>query len=184
MEVAIPVRTDNLFPLLATRYFTGISAVVFLLGITAAAYSSADSALTALTTSFCIDFLGFRQETFQERTTMRRAIHFLFSFLLFCVILIFNSINDQSVITSIFIAAGYTYGPLLGLFSFGILTSYELKDRLVPVVCLIAPVISYIINLNSEAWLSGYKFGFEILMLNGLLTFLGLLLVKKSKNTR
>ena len=177
--IAIPTRSDNLFPFLAVNEFSTIAAVTFLLGITAAAYSSADSALTALTTSFCVDFLGFKPENYANRKKLRISVHLGFSILLFFVILIFQAINDQSVINSIFTAAGYTYGPLLGLFAFGIFTQYELKDRFVPIICVASPILSFIINLNSEAWLGGYKFGFEILMLNGLLTFLGLLFIRK-----
>lgn len=179
IQVAIPARTDFLFPELAINHFSAIGAVVFLLGITAAAYSSADSALTALTTSFCVDFLGFSPKNYKEKKTLRKLVHLGFSFLLFLVILVFQAINDQSVISAVFTAAGYTYGPLLGLFALGIFTKLELKDRLVPYVCLAAPVISYIINLNSVEWLGGYKFGFEILILNGLLTFGGLLIIRK-----
>lgn len=177
--IAIPERSDNLFPFLAVNEFSTIAAVTFLLGITAAAYSSADSALTALTTSFCVDFLGFKPDNYSANRTLRIGVHFGFSILLFIVILIFQAINDESVINSIFIAAGYTYGPLLGLFSFGILTKYKLKDHLTPWVCLISPVLSYVININSESWLGGYKFGFEILILNGLLTFFGLLIIRQ-----
>ncbi len=178
-QLAIPARTDYLFPQLAIGHFHTLGAVVFLLGITAAAYSSADSALTALTTSFCVDFLGFNKENYGERKKMRIGIHLGFSMLLFVVIIIFQALNDQSVITAVFVAAGYTYGPLLGLFSFGILTKWELNDKYVPFVCLLSPIVSYIINVNSVEWLGGYKFGFEILILNGLLTFLGLMLIKK-----
>ena len=180
--IEIPARTDSLYPILATQHFALIGGVVFLLGITAAAYSSADSALTALTTSFCVDFLGFKSENYHSKTTTRKWVHFGFSIILFGVILIFNSINDQSVITSIFVAAGYTYGPLLGLFSFGILTKRKLKDQWVMIVCVAAPVMSYIINRNSIDWLWGYKFGFEILILNGILTFLGLWMISSSSS--
>ncbi|MEQ8474243.1 MAG: sodium:solute symporter [Marinoscillum sp.] len=175
----IPERTDYLFPELAINHFPTFGAIVFLLGITAAAYSSADSALTALTTSFCVDFLGFTPKNYHEKKTLRKVVHFGFSLILFVVILIFQAINDQSVITAVFVAAGYTYGPLLGLFTLGIFTKVKVKDHLVPYVCLASPAISYIINLNSVAWLGGYKFGFEILILNGLLTFVGLLAIRK-----
>jgi len=180
--IDIPARTDSLYPLLATEHFALIGGVLFLLGIIAAAYSSADSALTALTTSFCVDFLGFKPANFHEKVPVRRWVHFGFSIVLFLAILGFNAINDQSVITSIFVAAGYTYGPLLGLFSFGILTKRSLKDTWVPLICILSPIISYIINLNSVAWLGGYKFGFEILILNGLLTFLGLWAISRQNS--
>jgi len=181
--ISIPLRTDSLYPILATQHFTQFGGILFLLGIIAAAYSSADSALTALTTSFCVDFLGFKQENFQEKTTTRKWVHFGFSIVLFLAILAFNSINDQSVITSIFVAAGYTYGPLLGLFSFGILTKRNLKDARVPLICILCPVLSYVVNLNSVNWLAGYKFGVELLILNGLLTFLGLWLISTKSKT-
>ncbi len=177
--ISIPARTDHLFPQLAINEFSTLGAVVFLLGITAAAYSSADSALTAMTTSFCVDFLGFKPENYSEKKNLRKIVHLGFSAALFVVILIFQAINDQSVITAVFVAAGYTYGPLLGLFTFGIFTKYYLKDQWVPLVCLASPVISYLININSEALLGGYKFGFEILILNGILTFVGLFLIRK-----
>ena len=177
--ISLPSRTDNVFPFLAVNEFSTVAAITFLLGITAAAYSSADSALTALTTSFCVDFLGFKPENYKDKKKLRISVHLGFSILLFFVILIFQAINDQSVINSIFIAAGYTYGPLLGLFGFGILTNLQTNDKHVPWVCVISPIVSYIINLNSESWLGGYKFGFEILILNGLLTFLGLFLIRK-----
>lgn len=178
--IAIPTRSDSLFPFLAVNEFSTLGTVTFLLGITAAAYSSADSALTALTTSFCIDFLGFKETNYAQKKKLRMGVHFGFSIVLFFVILIFQAINDQSVINSIFIAAGYTYGPLLGLFTFGIFTRWQVKDQWVPIVCTIAPLLSYLINRNSEALLGGYKFGFEILILNGLLMFLGLLTIRKS----
>lgn len=183
IHVAIPARTDYLFPELAIHEFSTIGTVVFLLGITAAAYSSADSALTALTTSFCVDFLGFTPKNYHQKKQLRKMVHFGFSVVLFLVILIFHAINDQSVITAVFVAAGYTYGPLLGLFAIGIFTKIKVKDRLVPWVCLLSPVLSYLININSETLFYGYRFGFEILILNGLLTFIGLLLIKDKTNT-
>lgn len=177
--IGLPDRADGLFPYLAVNEFSMLGAVVFLLGITAAAYSSADSALTALTTSFCVDFLGFKPENYAKRKRLRIGVHFGFSILVFFIILAFSSISDESVINDIFRAAGYTYGPLLGLFTFGIATKWDLKDKLVPYICLAAPLLSFVINENSEAWMGGYKFGFEILMLNGLLTFIGLFFVRK-----
>ena len=177
--IAIPERTDYLFPQLAIGHFHTLGAIVFLLGITAAAYSSADSALTALTTSFCVDFLGFSKDNYSRKKNVRIVVHLGFSLLLFFVILIFHAVNDQSVITAVFIAAGYTYGPILGMFAVGMYTKWHVKDQFVPFVCLAAPIVSFIININSEAWLGGYKFGFEILILNGALTFLGMMLIRK-----
>jgi SSS family transporter len=173
----IPATTDDLYPLLALNEFGFLTSTIFILGIIAAAYSSADSALTSLTTSFCIDFLDIEKKNNKRRT--RLLVHIGFSILLFIVILIFNEINDESVINSIFKAAGYTYGPLLGLFSFGIFTKYKIKDKFVFPVCITSPLISYLVNIYSEELLFGYKFGFEILLLNGILTFIGLYLIKK-----
>ena len=173
----LPTSTDDLYPLLALNELGFLTSVIFILGIIAAAYSSADSALTSLTTSFCIDFLDIEKRKNKKRK--RLLVHIGFSVLLFIVILIFNEINDESVINSIFKAAGYTYGPLLGLFSFGIFTKYKIKDRFVFLICIISPIISYLVNIYSEQLLFGYKFGFEILLLNGLLTFIGLYLIKK-----
>ena len=173
----LPTSTDDLYPLLALNELGFLTSIIFILGIIAAAYSSADSALTSLTTSFSIDFLDIQKRDNKRR--IRLLVHIGFSILLFIVILIFNEINDESVINSIFKAAGYTYGPLLGLFSFGIFTKYKIKDRFVFFVCLISPLISYLINIYSEELLFGYRFGFEILLLNGLLTFVGLFLIKK-----
>ena len=177
--LTMPERTDGLFPMVAIQHFSVFGGVVFLLGITAAAYSSADSALTALTTSFCIDFLGFKPENFDKKKTLRRGVHLGFSLLLFFTVLIFNQVNDQSVITSVFVAAGYTYGPILGLFVFGIYFKGDVQDKWVPVVCLISPVLSYVVKTYSPQIFWGYEFGFEILIINGLLTLIGLLLIKK-----
>lgn len=179
--VAIPERTDDLYPLLALNHFSTAVGILFLLGIIAAAYSSADSALTGLTTSFCVDILNIEGQTEDADKRTRMVVHIGFSLVLLVAILIFNSFNDRSVITAVFLAAGYTYGPLLGLYAFGMFTKLEVKDKWVPLVCIISPVLSYWINLNSEALLGGYKFGFEILIVNGLLTFIGLLLVTKWK---
>ena len=173
----LPTSTDDLYPLLALNELGFLTSIIFILGIIAAAYSSADSALTSLTTSFCIDFLNIQKRNNKRKT--RLLVHIGFSILLLIVILIFNEINDESVINSICKAAGYTYGPLLGLFSFGIFTKYKIKDKFVFFVCLTSPLISYLINIYSEELLFGYRFGFEILLLNGLLTFLGLYFIKR-----
>ncbi len=173
----LPTSTDDLYPLLALNELGFLTSVIFILGIIAAAYSSADSALTSLTTSFCIDFLDIEKR--KNKKKKRLLVHIGFSVLLFVVILIFNEINNESVINSIFKAAGYTYGPLLGLFSFGIFTKHKIKDRFVFLICIISPIISYLVNIYSEELLFGYKFGFEVLLLNGILTFIGLYLIKK-----
>lgn len=172
--IDIPARTDGLYPLLALNHLGTFAGVVFLLGIIAAAYSSADSALTALTTAFCVDFLNFDKKEEAEKKRARLRVHIAFSVILFLIILVFSAINDDSVINSIFRAAGYTYGPLLGLFSFGLLTKRSVQDKYVMIVCIAAPMLSYIIDVNTDGW-----FGFFVLALNGALTFLGLLMISK-----
>lgn len=176
--ISLPERSDQLFPLLALNHLGLVAGIVFLLGIIAAAYSSADSALTALTTSFCVDFLDFDKKTEQERKKTRLKVHIGFSLLLFVIILIFSAINDDSVINSIFRAAGYTYGPILGLFSFGLLTKRQVKDSYVLPICLSSPLLAYLIDINTNSW-----FGFFILALNGTLTFVGLWLISKEPNS-
>ncbi|HNP17526.1 MAG TPA: sodium:solute symporter [Fulvivirga sp.] len=181
--LGLPARTDDLFPFLALGHFNLVAGVLFLLGIIAAAYSSADSALTALTTSFCVDFLNFKQEdtdlVMAKQKKTRLLVHIGFSVVLFIVIIIFKSLNNEAVISAVFRAAGYTYGPLLGLYAFGLFTKLKVKDWSVPFICLLSPLLSYLLNIYSEELLWGYKFGFEILIVNGLITFLGLLLFKK-----
>jgi SSS family transporter len=179
--LSIPARTDDLYPFLATQHFTAFAAIVFILGITAAAYSSADSTLTALTTSFCFDFLEISKNYPKEQqVSIRKKVHLSFTLIMFLVILIFRWINDQSVINAVFIIAGYTYGPLLGLYAFGLFTPWKVKDKWVPYLAVGAPLMAYLISQNSEKWLWGYQFGFEVLILNGLLMFIGLVLLKKS----
>jgi Na+/proline symporter len=173
-------RSDSLFPTIALQHLSATTGIVFIVGLVAAAYSSADSALTALTTSFCVDILGVnRVKTKRSTKTIRYTVHIGFSALLFFVLLGFWWINNQSVVNALFKFAGYTYGPLLGLFAFGLFTKFAVRDNLVPFVCLLAPMLTYLINSYSEVLLWGYKFGFELLLLNGLLTFLGLWLVRK-----
>ena len=179
---AIPA-SDLLYPTMALGYLSPAIGIVFLIGLIAAAYSSADSALTALTTSFCIDFLGFEKSDQSEEKKKRRRlfVHLGFSFILFIIIMIFYYINDQAVIQALFRIAGYTYGPLLGLYAFGFFIDRQVRDKLIPIVCILAPLISLVIDTYSETLLWGYKFGFEILILNGVITFVGLWLVSKSE---
>ncbi|MCV9387520.1 sodium:solute symporter [Reichenbachiella ulvae] len=176
-QIDLTETTDALFPYLAINHFGVLGGVVFLLGVTAAAYSSADSALTALTTSFFIDFLEKKPNT--SNNAQRRWIHVGFSVLILAVILIFKALNDDSVINQVFRVAGYTYGPLLGLYSFGLFTSWKIKDAWAPVICVIAPVLTYVLNAYSDVLLGGYQFGFELLLVNGLLCFIGLWLIKE-----
>ncbi|MCM8569673.1 sodium:solute symporter [Gramella jeungdoensis] len=172
-QISLPERSDEVYPLLALNEFGLLAGIVFLLGITAAAFSSADSALTALTTSFCVDILDIEKKKTDQKKT-RMLVHIGFTLLMFIVIIIFNAINDTSVVSAVFKVAGFTYGPLLGLFAFGLLTKRPVKDRFVPVVCILSPVISIVLDLNSAEWFYGYQFGFEILLVNATITFLGL----------
>ncbi|MFV0364989.1 MAG: sodium:solute symporter [Mangrovibacterium sp.] len=176
--IPLPAHTDDLFPLLAVEYFGTFAGVLFLLGILAAAYSSADSAITALTTSFCIDFLHMEREQ-QHSARTRTLVHFGFSMLIFAVILIFQALNNQSVVTAVFKAVGYTYGPLLGLFTFGLTTKRQPNDKLVPYISVASPLVCYALSSNSVAWFNGYVFGFELLILNTAITFIGLLASSK-----
>jgi Na+/proline symporter len=177
--IPIPEQSDDLFPLIATRYLSPVVAIFFIIGLVAAAYSSADSALTSLTTSFTVDILNGSSLPEKELQRLRKMVHIGISVVLLGVILIFKLINNQNVISAIFTAAGYTYGPLLGFYSFGLFTKYKVRDRLVPVVAIASPIISYFLSRYSETLFDGYEFGFELLILNGLLTFLGMLIIRK-----
>jgi Na+/proline symporter len=166
-------KGDDLFPLVALKANLGLGVgIFFILGLIAAAYSSADSALTSLTTSFCVDFLNIEQKAERQQVQTRKWVHVGFSLVLVLAILIFKAINDDSVISALFKVAGYTYGPLLGLFAFGIFTKWNIKDRAVPIVAVLSPVIAYVLQLY-------IPFGFELLMVNGGIMFLGLCLLIK-----
>jgi solute:Na+ symporter, SSS family len=181
----LPARGDDLYPIIATQgYLTPVVSILFLLGLVAAAYSSADSALTALTTSFTVDIVGTGNKTEKRIISIRKMVHIGVSLAVGLIILAFRAINDQSVISAVFTVAGYTYGPLLGLYSFGLFTKYAVRDKWVPLVAVLSPVLSFFVDSNSEMLLNGYQFGFELLILNGLFTFLGLLLIsRKNENT-
>ena len=167
-------KPDDLFPAVVLSETLGFPLIlIFILGLIAAAYSSADSALTSLTTSFCVDILEIDIKD-SSSIIRRKYIHLLFSVIILVVILTLNAINDQSIISSIFSVAGYTYGPLLGLYFFGLFTSYSVNDKLVPYIAIIAPVLSYIIQTY-------YSIGFEILIVNALIVCLGLFVTKENK---
>ncbi|MCM4160099.1 sodium:solute symporter [Antarcticibacterium flavum] len=176
--IGIPARTDELYPMLALNHFGMLAGIVFLLGIIAAAFSSADSALTSLTTSFCVDILNIKKHEVKNQNRTRMLVHIGFTILMFCVIIIFNSLNDSSVVSAVFKVAGFTYGPLLGLFAFGLLSKRPVYDKYVPLVVILSPIISVILDYNSAAWFNGYIFGFEILIVNAAITCLGLYLLK------
>lgn len=179
--IPLPTRSsDDLFPTIALNSLGTLSAVFFIIGLISAAYPSADGALTALTASFCIDFLGIKKRgwTEEKQKQTRYMVHISFAVLLLVVIVIFRMINNEAVIKELFTVAGYTYGPLLGLYAFGLFSKAQVKDKLVPLICLISPVFCYVLNAYSEVWFNGYKFGFELLILNGLATYTGLVLIR------
>ncbi|MEE4196920.1 MAG: sodium:solute symporter [Bacteroidales bacterium] len=178
--LGIPEQTDDLFPIIATQgYLHPVVSIFFIIGLVAAAYSSADSALTALTTSFTVDILNPKNVSEKKLKNIRKRVHVGVSAALVIVILIFNAINNESVISAVFSVAGYTYGPLLGLYSFGLFTRFAVKDKFIPVVAILSPVICMVFDFNSESWFHGYQFGYELLMLNGLITFIGLFMIRK-----
>lgn len=175
----IDAHKDELFPILAKEHL-GIGVFIFfLIGLIAAAYSSADSTLTALTTSFSIDILDIEKKyDAAKQITIRKRVHIMISLVLIVVIVAFKYvIKDESVIAKLLVFAGYTYGPLLGLYAFGLFTKWQVKDKLVPNIAILSPILSYVISVNSLKWF-GFEFGFFILILNGLLTYLGLILIR------
>ncbi len=176
-------RTDLLFPEIAFHHLSFIPSIIFLLGLTAATFATTDSALTALTTSFCVDFLSMDKTENLNKPNVVRTRHFVhvgFSFLMFLVIILFNAVNDSSVVGMIFRVASYTYGPLLGLYCFGLfMKSKTVIDKLVPIVCILSPAITFLITENSKALFFGYVFDNELIIINGLITFVGLLLISK-----
>lgn len=176
----MPVKTDDLFPLIATSgKLPVIVTLLFILGLIAAAYSSADSALTALTTSFTVDILGKggADESVLRKTRFR--VHLMFSLLIMVVIVAFRLVNNQNVISALFTVAGYTYGPLLGMYSFGLFTRRIINDRMLPYIAIASPILTVLVNKYSFILLGDYKFGFELLIVNGLITFAGMMLISK-----
>ena len=172
--IAIPCATDDLLPMFAATGSLGsLVIVLFTIGIVAASFSSADSAMTALTTTWCVDIMEKKDD---ER--LRKRTHLGFALLFVVFILAFKALNSTSVIDAIYIICSYTYGPLLGLFAFGLFTRWQVKDRYVPYIAIISPVICFAIETITRQT-TGYEFGYELLMVNGLLTFVGLFLCRK-----
>jgi Na+/proline symporter len=180
-NIPIPALTDELYPKLALQLneFGMLTAIFFLLGIIASSYASADSALAALTTSFCVDFLNFKDKTEKQKQNQKLLVHIGFSLLFLIIIVVFKEINKKDVIDTVLDLATYTYGPLVGLFSFGLMTKRKVKDKLTFFICLIPPVITYLIKIYSPKLLNGYSFGYEILLINGLLTYGALWLISE-----
>ena len=177
-QYGVVATGDDLFATVAMHpEMPVVVGLFFLLGLIAAAYSSADSALTALTTSLCVDFLDIEKREKSKQLKIRKRAHIFFSVILFLVILLFKIINDESVISALFKVAGYTYGPLLGMYAFGLFTTWKIKDHLIIPVVIAAPILSYILQVNAPNWW-GFEFGFELLIVNGLLCFLGMMMIR------
>jgi len=177
--------TDELFPTIAFNYLGPVAGVVFLIGLISAAFPSADGAITSLTTSVSIDFLGLEKKQHLEekkKTRIRYIVHISIAITFMISILIFRSLNDRAIIDKLFTIAGYTYGPLLGLYSFGLFTRRQVNDRLTPVIAIISPVACYFLSMFSEELFNGYRFGFELLLVNGLMTFTGLWLFSRKSD--
>ena len=186
-NIAIPivdgsVKTDLLFPEIALQSNLGMTVgILFILGLIAAAYSSADSALTSLTTSYCIDFLNIENKPKNKQKSIRKKVHIGISIILILVIISFRYVLKDNVISSLLQVASYTYGPLLGVFAFGIFTKLTIKDKWVWLVAVISVALTYLINDYSVSFLNGYVFGYELLIVNATITFIGLLVLQKRK---
>ncbi|MFN5296568.1 MAG: sodium:solute symporter [Flavobacteriales bacterium] len=177
----IDVKGDDLFPTLAMQHLPGIISLIFIIGLISALFPSADGAITALTASFCIDVLGMNRDenkTEEERSVIRKKVHLAFAGLFLLMVLYFKVQNNKEIVTILLDIAGYTYGPLLGLFAFGVFTKHAIRDNRAALVCLLAPTLAFILDKTSVHWLEGYKFGIEMLAINGLLTFVGLWLIR------
>ena len=178
------VVNDKIFPTVAFS-LNKLTSIVFIIGLIAAGYSSADGTLTALTTTLCFDFLHFDKNdkiSEEQKIRYRKYIHIGFALLYLLVIIMFRPFHNESLIDKIFEIAGYTYGPLLGLYTFGLFVkNRKTNDKFVPIVAISSPIISYVLNIYSKNIFFGYQFGFEILIVNGLLTFIGLMLISKKE---
>jgi Na+/proline symporter len=178
----ITATKDELFPTVATQGgLPIIVGVLFIVGLVAAAYNAAGSALTALTTSFTLDILHARKKTEEALKALRKQVHIGLTIVMGIVIFAFNIFNNTSVIDAVYKLASYTYGPILGLFTFGIFTKFAVRDKLLPLVSVAAPILCFILEKNSAAWFGGYKFSYELLILNAAFTFIGMLLISKGK---
>ena len=173
-------NADLLFPEIALNSNLGsVIGITFLLGLIAAAYSSADSALTSLTTSFCVDVINIKNKSQEYQIKIRKIAHLVMSAVLIIVIIIFENYLERSVIDGLLVLAGYTYGPLLGLFAFGIFTDYKIHDRYVWIVTILSVLSVYLLANLDPTYLGGYKIGYELLPINGFITFLGLVLIRR-----
>lgn len=179
----ITAKGDSLFPTVATsHYFPSIVGILFIIGLVASAFSAAGSALTALTTSFTVDILGAKKGDENALAHTRKRVHIGMAVVMGVVIFVFNLLNNTSVIDAVYILASYTYGPILGLFAFGIFMKQKVRDRFIPLVAIISPILCYVLQANSERWFGGYKFSYELLIFNAAFTFIGLCLLIKKRN--
>ncbi|MES2587404.1 MAG: sodium:solute symporter [Bacteroidota bacterium] len=175
---------DDMFPTIVKEHLPQGIFLIFIIGLISALFPSVDGAITALTSSFCIDMLGFERRenlTEKQKNSIRKKVHLSFALIFILLVFFFKWKNDKSIIDLVFLIANYTYGPLLGLFAFGILIKRKLKANFVPVICILSPVLCYLIDFYAPTYLGGYKFGNEILILNGLITFIGLFLISKKE---
>ena len=179
--IQAPQKSDELFPMIATQgYFPVIVGILFVVGLISSAYSAAGSALTALTTSFTVDILGVKGKSEDQVVRLRKRVHVGMAVVMGIVIFVFNLLNNTSVIDAVYILASYTYGPILGLFAFGIFVKKQVKDKYIPLVAILSPILCFILDRNSQTWFGGYSFSYELLILNALFTFIGLLfLIRK-----
>jgi Na+/proline symporter len=177
---------DKLFPAIALHHMPPFVSVIFIIALISALFPSADGAITALTSTFCIDIIGIKRRTDlsdAQQKRMRQKVHLSFAALFLVFVMVFKWINDSSMIGLILKVATFTYGPLLGLFTFGILMKRQVKDKLVPIVCIASPIICFFLDKFQEQLFGSFKLGLEMLIINGALTFLGLLLISKPAKT-
>ncbi|RGN45160.1 MULTISPECIES: sodium:solute symporter [unclassified Bacteroides] len=181
--IQLPEKSDELFPMIATQgYLPVIVGILFVLGLVSSAYSAAGSALTALTTSFTVDILETTKKKDENGVArVRKLVHIGMSVVMAVTILIFNLLNNTSVIDAVYTLASYTYGPILGLFAFGIFTKKQVYDRYIPLVAILSPILCFILQKNSEEWFNGYSFSYELLIFNALFTYLGACLLIRKK---
>jgi Na+/proline symporter len=178
------VSGDQLFPTVALDFMPPVVGIIFIIGLISALFPSADGAITALTASFCIDILGMQRDeksSEEQKMALRKRVHLIFAGIFILFVFYFKYLNNASIINVLLDIANYTYGPLLGLFAFGILTKRTVRDQLTPIICILAPIITYSLTLIPKEWIGGYVFGSELLLINGGLTFVGLVMGGRSR---
>lgn len=180
-QISLPIHSDEILPLLASHYLGVPALLCFTLGIVAASFSNADSALTSLTTSFCVDILGIEHNKKEDTRFIRNIVHFSICILFILIILFINYMGQTNILNTIYVAVSYTYGPLLGLFAFGLFSKRAVRDRLTPYICIMAPLLSYVVEWGLKS-VFGYQVGYEILLFNGGVTFVGLMLISRKKS--